>query len=104
MKVRYVMKIHETLGNVTEYGQTYEIMRMVAKTDAEKRFGDFPFIAIHESYDRKTTLNGLQTMISRTYDELIECVKIDAARRKFMNDNPDADFMEVVKYIAGLEV
>ena len=98
------MKVRRVVDTVIECGQKYEIMQMISMTEEERKFGDFPFIAIHESYDRTQTLNGAQTMLSRSYDELYTRIKIDAARRKFQQDNPDADIMEVAKFLAGLEV
>jgi hypothetical protein len=100
------MKNLETINKkFTVNGQTYKISRFTANTDAEKKFGDNPWIAVHDSYtEADFPLNGLQMLISKDYDELMTRVKIDAAGRTFRAENPNATEMEYLMYIAKLEV
>lgn len=100
------MKNLETINKkFTIYEQTYRISRFTADTDAEKKFGDNPWIAVHDSYtEADLPLNGLQMLISKDYDGLMTRVKIDAAGRKFRAENPNATEMEYLMHIAKLEV
>lgn len=100
------MKNLETIDKkFTVNGQTYKIGRFTATTDAEKKFGDNPWIAVHDSYtEADLPLNGFQMLISKDYDELMTRVKINAAGRTFREENPNATEMEYLMYIAELEV
>ena len=84
-------------------GQSYKVMRFTADTDAEKKFGDRPWIAVHSSYtEADLPLTGLQMLVSRDFDELTRRVRLDAAVRTFKEQNPDSDEIALAMYIAKL--
>lgn len=86
-------------------GQTYKVATFTADTDAEKKFGDNPWIAVHSSYTEKDfPLNGFQMLISRDREELMTRVKINSAMRNFKEQNPNATDADIIMFLAELEV
>lgn len=88
-------------GSMVCQGQQYKIMRFTAETEAEKKYGERPWIAVHHSYtEADLPLNGLQMLISKDYDELVERVRMDATARVFRAENPKATPEELLMYLA----
>lgn len=86
-------------------GQTYKVMQFTAETEAEKKFGDRPWIAVHSGYtEADLPLTGLQLLLSKDYHELTRRMKIDAAVRTFKEQNPDADDIALAMYLDDLKV
>ena len=86
-------------------GQTYKVATFTSETDAEKKFGDNPWIAVHDSYTEKDLpLNGLQMLISHDSEELMTRVKINYAIRTFKEQNPDSTETELLMFVTKLEV
>ena len=97
------MKVYKVVEEITVEGQNYTVMRMTPVTEDEKKWGEHPYIVVHEELkDTKVPLNGGQTLISRTYEELMDRVRFDALIRNFKADHPDADFMEMAKFVASI--
>lgn len=93
------------VNNFVCNGQTYKVATFTADTDAEKKFGDNPWIAVHNSYTEKDLpLNGLQMLISRDREELMTRIKINSAIRTFKEQNPDATETELLMFVVKLEV
>ena len=86
---------------MTCQGQQYKVMRFTAETEAEKKYGERPWIAVHHGYtEADLPLNGLQMLISKDHDELVERVRMDATARAFRAENPDATPEDLLMHLA----